>query len=176
LRGALSTLRSLLRDGAEGDLLGRDGSWVRLAPTGDLWCDLHEFERLRGSQDEREMSLALELVRGPYLDGDYEDWVLRRRDGLTEAILETAGRLAHQTFARGDFARTAQVLEQALALAPDRQDLSALLFRSWLRLGRPEAVRKKYEELSAELKRDYNAEPSIELIELYHRAELGLVG
>lgn len=174
LRGALSTLRSLLRSNGESkreDPISRDGNFVALNT--DLWSDLESFQSLRGSGDEALLRQAIELYRGPYLDGEYEDWVLRRRDQLAEAFLETAGRLACQAFARGDWAFCAQVVEQALGVSPERQDLLALLFRCWLKLARPEAVGKRYREAEKEL-REFGVEPSIELLELYHRAELGL--
>lgn len=175
LRGALSTLRSLLRHGRskDEDPILRDGSFVGLSPSFRLCSDLETFHQLRAGGNESDLARALELYRGPYLHGDYEDWVLRRRDQLAEAFLETASRLACQAFARGDWAFSAQIVEQALAVSPERQDLLALLFRCWLKLSRPEAVSKRYHEVVKEL-REFGVEPSIELLELYHRAELGL--
>jgi DNA-binding SARP family transcriptional activator/GAF domain-containing protein len=180
LRGALSTIRSLLRQEGtkrEGeDPILRDGNFVALAPSLEISTDLDSFSQLCQSGNETVLKQALELYRGPYLEGDYEDWVLRRRDSYAEVYLETGKRLAQQAFARGDFSSSAQAVELALASAPERQDLVALLFRSWLKMGRPEAVNKRYKELECELRRDYGVEPSIELLELYHRAELGLTG
>ncbi len=173
-RAALSSLRSVLREGRKGNPFLREGNWTKLTPGWEVWSDVQEFERLRESLDEVDLSQAMELVRGEYLEGEYEDWVFQRRENLSQAYLDAAHRLAQQAFSRGDFARSAQVLEKALESAPDRQDLLALLFRSWLRLGRFTDVTRRYDEVLKQLDLDFGVEPSLELTELHQRAKLGL--
>lgn len=176
LRGALTTLRSLMRPACpELDPITRDGqNVVSLSANFPLWSDLEAFQELSSSGREEALAQALSLYRGPYLENDYEDWALLRRDKLAEQYLGTARRLAEQAFTRGDFGRSAELAETTVRLAPERQDLLALLFRSWLRLGRPEQVQKRYTEAERELRDDFGVEPSLELVELYHRARLGL--
>lgn len=175
LRAALSTLRTLLRpEGSGSDPLTRDAGFVFIPKDFPLWSDLDRFRALKSAdQDEEGLKEAMQLHRGPYLDGAFEDWALRRRDQHTETFLHLATRRAQLAFARADFETGAEVAEEALRLTPERQDLLALLFRCWLRCGRPEQVARRYRECQTHLA-EFGVEPSLELVELFHRAELGL--
>lgn len=175
LRGALSVVRQMLRTPNETtDPLERNGNFVQLVGERQLWSDSDAFARLAESGREEELRQALDLYQGSYLEGDYEDWVLRRRDKLIEIFLSVCLKLSRQSFARGDFEAAAQISERALQVAPERQDINAVLFRSWLRQGLSERVIKGFRILEKRLRDDYEVEPSLELFELFHRAELGL--
>ena len=176
LRGALSTLRTLLRpDGCTLDPLERHAGFVIMPREFPLWSDVGEFRSVAtDSLDEGELKRALGLYRGPYLEGGFEDWVLRRRDQFHEDYLQFACRLAAMSFARGDFEESARAAERVGEEGWERQELVAVLFRSWLRLGRPEQVIKRFREVKLSLASDFGVEPSLELLELFHRAELAL--
>lgn len=176
LRGALSTLRTILRpEGCSLDPLERQAGFVVMPREFPLWSDVTEFRGVPGeSLEEGELRRALQLYRGPYLEGIFEDWVLRRRDALHEEYLQFACRLASSAFARGDFEESARAAELVGEEGWERQELVAVQFRSWLRLGRPEQVIKRYREVKTSLQADFGVEPTLELLELYHRAELAL--
>lgn len=176
LRGALSTLRTILRpEGCSLDPLERQAGFVIMPREFPLWSDVSEFRSVPGeSLEEGELRRALQIYRGPYLEGVFEDWVLRRRDALHEDYLQFACRLASSAFARGDFEESARAAELVGEEGWERQELVAVQFRSWLRLGRPEQVIKRYREVKTSLQADFGVEPTLELLELYHRAELAL--
>ena len=176
LRGALSTLRTLLRpEGCPLDPLERQAGFVIMPREFPLWSDVGEFRQVAtDSLEEPDLKRALSLVRGPYLEGCFEDWVLRRRDQLHQEYLQFACRQAGMAFSRGDFEESARAAEMVGEEGWERQDLLAVLFRSWLRLGRPEQVVKRYREVKTALMNDFGVEPTLELLELYHRAELSL--
>jgi DNA-binding SARP family transcriptional activator/GAF domain-containing protein len=176
LRGALSTLRTILRpEGCSLDPLERQAGFVVMPREFPLWSDVTEFRGVPSeSLEEGELRRALQLYRGPYLEGIFEDWVLRRRDALHEDYLQFACRLASSAFARGDFEESARAAELVGEEGWERQELVAVQFRSWLRLGRPEQVIKRYREVKTSLQADFGVEPTLELLELYHRAELAL--
>lgn len=176
LRGALSTLRTLLRpEGCGLDPLERQGGFVIMPREFPLWSDVGEFQQVApDSHEEPDLKRALQLYRGPYLEGCFEDWVLRRRDRLHQDYLQFACRQAGLAFARGDFEESARTAELVGEEGWERQDLLAVLFRSWLRLGRPEQVVRRYREVKTALFNDFGVEPTLELLELYHRAELSL--
>lgn len=176
LRGALSTLRTILRpDGCALDPLERHAGFVIMPREFPLWADVVEFRSVAvDSLEEGDLRRALSLYRGPYLEGGFEDWALRRRDRFHEEYLGFACRLASMAFARGDFEESARAAELVGEEGWERQELVAVLFRSWLRLGRPEQVVKRFREVKTSLHNDFGVEPSLELLELYHRAELAL--
>ncbi len=176
LRGALSTLRTILRpDGCVLDPLERHAGFVIMPREFPLWSDVVEFRSVgTESMEEGDLKRALSLYRGPYLEGGFEEWVLRRRDQFHEHYLRLACRLANMAFARGDFEESARAAELVGEEGWERQELVAVLFRSWLRLGRPEQVVKRFREVKASLHSDFGVEPTLELLELYHRAELAL--
>ncbi|MBS2040420.1 GAF domain-containing protein [bacterium] len=176
LRGALSILRTIIRpEGCGQDPLERQAGFIVMPREFPLWSDLGEFRSVGcDCHQESELKRALALYRGPYLEGCFEDWVLRRRDQLQQDYLQFACRQAGLAFTRCDFEESARVAELVGEEGWERQELVALLFRSWLRLGRPELVIKRFREVKASLLNDFGVEPKLELIELYHRAELSL--
>ena len=176
LRGALSTLRTILRpEGCALDPLERHAGFVIMPREFPLWSDVVEFRKVASDTlEEGDLKRALGLYRGPYVEGGFEDWVLRRRDQFHEDYLQFACRLAAMAFARGDFEESARAAELVGEEGWERQELVAVLFRSWLRLGRPEQVIRRFREVKASLASDFGVEPSLELLELYHRAELAL--
>ncbi|MFN8608327.1 MAG: GAF domain-containing protein [Vulcanimicrobiota bacterium] len=176
LRGALSTLRTIIRpDGCSLDPLERQAGFLVMPREFPLWADVVEFRSIAPDcHEECDLRRALGLYRGPYLEGGFEDWVLRRRDQLHQEYMQFACRQAGLAFTRCDFEESARVVELVGEEGWERQDLVALLFRSWLRLGRPEQVVKRFREVKAALFQDFGVEPTLELLELYHRAELSL--
>ncbi|MBX3169805.1 MAG: GAF domain-containing protein [Candidatus Eremiobacteraeota bacterium] len=176
LRGALSTLRTILRpEGCTLDPLERRAGFVIMPREFPLWSDVVEFRSVGAdSLEEGDLKRALSLYRGPYLEGGFEDWILRRRDQFHEDYLRFACRQANMAFARGDFEESARAAEGVGEEGWERQDLVAVLFRSWLRLGRPEQVVRRFREVKNCLQNDFGVEPRLELLELYHRAELAL--
>ncbi len=175
LRASLSTLRGLLRPAeSQLDPLPRESGWVGLAPELPMVSDLDLFWAGYSAHGEEGWKQALEAYQAPYLEGVYADWALIRRERLQESYLQVSLHFANALFSRADFEGVIVCLIPTLQLAPDRQDLYALLFRAYLRCARPETVIRKYRQLETELRQDYGVEPSLELLELYHRAELGL--
>jgi DNA-binding SARP family transcriptional activator len=69
---------------------------------------------------------------------------------------------------------SAEFAEKALELHPESQDLHLLLMRALIALGRPEQAVRQFETCRKILERDLGIEPSLGLVEAYHRARLGL--
>jgi hypothetical protein len=77
LKRLLSTLGSALPDGA---LLSAGHDVVGLDP-GRVWCDVEQFQELAAASHPGQQARAVELYRGPFLDGfslpdcpQYGDW------------------------------------------------------------------------------------------------------
>ncbi len=129
LRGALSTLRTILRpDGCSQDPLERQAGFVVMPRQFPLWSDVAEFRSVpTDALEESDLKRALALYRGPYLEGGFEDWALRRRDQLHEDYLQLACRLTNLAFARGDFEESARAAELVGEEGWERQELVAVL-------------------------------------------------
>ena len=90
--------------------LDTESASVRLSPDMPLALDVADFERLAACPTTNENALtawleAVELYRGDFLAGYYEDWVLFERERLRERLLELLGQLANALKARGDYER-----------------------------------------------------------------------
>ena len=93
LRSALWALRRQLSD-----RVAVDGERVALMDGDGLWIDAREFELLAADAPEQ----ALELYRGPLLDGLDDEWVLAARDRYRERAIEVMERLAQARERAGD--------------------------------------------------------------------------
>jgi DNA-binding SARP family transcriptional activator/cytochrome c-type biogenesis protein CcmH/NrfG len=109
LRNTLHELRKALDDGV---LCSRGSEEVGLS-TGGLWCDLVAFDEMLAAGQHEE---ALALYRGPFLDSfhvpgvspEFEQWVNRERDRLTDRHAATLESLAESCEVSDDFRAAAE--------------------------------------------------------------------
>src|SRR5262249_33508789 len=66
------------------------------------WCDLVEFDAAIAGGDEAILAGAVELYRGPLLEGCAAEWAERERRAREEAYLEALARLARLATERRD--------------------------------------------------------------------------
>ena len=64
--------------------------------------------------------------------------------------------------------------QRSLQWEPADLDTHQALLRAYLGLRQPEAVIRSFEAAAHRLRRDYELEPSTEMLELYHRARHGI--
>jgi DNA-binding SARP family transcriptional activator len=85
LRSALWSIRRVIRDaGFEPDeYLIANRAIVRW--TAQAWLDTEEFFKLAQSHDAQELKQGLELYKGDFLEGDYEEWSVAERARLGTA-------------------------------------------------------------------------------------------
>ncbi|MGE0495487.1 MAG: response regulator [Vulcanimicrobiota bacterium] len=172
---ATSAIRRRLREAGlppEPEALVRQGDTLFLNPELAHWHDLEEFERAyAGDQSSRRE--ALELYQGPYLEGCYMDWALRLREQLEEKVCQTLYLVAEQSL-EGAPGEAADYSRRLLKLRPHRQDAAGVRFAALLALNRPQEVLREYERLCRLLRDEYESEPTLDLMRLYHRAQMGL--
>ena len=151
----------------------------------DGWHDVDEFEsvyrqaRAHDGAGEGDRAIAayshlVEIYRGPFMDGCYLDWALVERSRLEQMAVDVMTRLAQLYQLQGRPRESAECAEKALQLVPESQDLHLLLMRAHMAAGRPEQAVRQYEICRKILETDLGIEPSLALIEAYHRARLGL--
>ncbi len=149
------------------------------------WHDVEEFQSAYGQAramdgaGDVERAVAayrrvVQLYRGPFMDGCYMDWALLERTRIEQMAVDAMTRLAQLFQLQAKPRESAEFAEKALELNPESQDLHLLVMRAHIALGRPEQAVKQYEICRKILERDLGIEPSLGLVEAYHRARLGL--
>lgn len=159
LRSLSTALWHIRRILPPGDHILADAQTVRFNPHSDYWLDVEEFESrvqdTRSKMQDAEFLLpascllplasCIQLYRGDFLEGFYDDWCLEERYRLEGLYLGALERLmaAHEALTRPEEAlRHAGLL---LARDPLREDVHRTAIRLHLRLGnRAEAVRQAH--------------------------------
>ncbi|MBX3168825.1 MAG: response regulator [Candidatus Eremiobacteraeota bacterium] len=187
LATALTMIRGALRpeDGRPAPELFHRAQGMLALEAREVWHDVEEFESLyrqarsadEGGDTERAVAAYRRLVqiyRGPFMEGCYLDWALAERSRLEQMAVDSMTRLAQLYQLQGRPRESAECAEKALLLIPESQDLHLLLMRAHMALGRPDQAVRQYEVCRKILDRELGIEPSLALVEAYHRARLGL--
>ena len=162
LRHALYVLRRAL--GSEHFQTSRN--WIRFIPAAGLRLDVEEFEGLLGreaeSEEERRRCLeqAVELYRGPFLEGVYEDWVLAERDRIRGRYVDALLELAGQSARRGEYRRAVGLCRQALQAAPYSEAAYRHLMQYHYQAGAVEEALRAYQECAQALEGELGLRPS----------------
>ena len=141
------------------DFILADATDVRFTPHGPFWLDAAEFERLVQARDlPAQVSVlqhAVELYRGDFLDGFYDDWVLGERYRLESLYGDALARLMTAQEALGAHAAVLAVAQRLLAQDPLREDAHRAAMRAYCRLGQRHAALAQFgrceQVLAAEL-------------------------
>jgi predicted ATPase/DNA-binding SARP family transcriptional activator len=181
-RNRLSVTLSALRRQLEppgvspGSVLLTDRFSVQLNPA--ITTDVAEFEaalysafhgKETGSEGEaRCLSLhrAMELYRGPFLPGCYEDWALTEQRRLVEMFtwaLRQAAALQEET---GNLEEAIRYARRAVAADLLHEEAHANLIRLYAAAGHPAEARRQYRELERLLRQELDESPSQETRDL----------
>lgn len=137
-------LHKAIRKGIEGfEILTHSNGRYHINPHVELAHDAEEFAiallhaRMHPSDNQAAwLSQAIELYRGPYLQGHHDDWIIRRRKDYENGFIEALTRLAaiREAEQRTDVAL--QYLLKAASVAPSNLELHGSVIRAYLALGR----------------------------------------
>ncbi len=179
-----SAIRRIFKSlGFQAEVIERVGETLRANPAISVWHDVNVLEKHFASaqsafdkgETERtkaELTAALEVYRGPYLEGCYLDWALRRRQELERKTSDGALQLAQLHLDSGDHRDAVEAARKVLTLEPARQEAHLLAMRALMDGGRPEAAIDQFHECEKALKQHYDTEPETVMIEYYHRARM----
>jgi DNA-binding SARP family transcriptional activator len=93
-RGSLSTaLWQIHRCLPAGEFILSDSETIQFNPEMDVWLDVDEFVSCVSSEDVDSMSSGIELYRGDFLNGFYDDWTVDERYQLEGLYCSTLARL-----------------------------------------------------------------------------------
>ncbi len=180
-----SVARRALRGSDEVEIILRDRRGLALNPDVPHWHDVIELEKAydEGQRHEAAQRPAeavaayrrlAQLYQGTYLDGCYMNWAVEERTQLERKTTEALLRLARLLASSQRYQETLEAARLALSLSNHRQDAHLLVMRAHLGLGQPELAVQQFHRCEELLKRDYDLEPTTELLEYFHRARLGM--
>lgn len=179
LNWTLSALRKALR---QGEVVVRNVGGVALNPDLPRWHDLEQLEDLiaLGASELRAGQLTrperfhglLELYRGPYLEECYLDWASDIRNRLEAQLVPLLEGCVRLFQAAGQHHEALEFLGCLATVDPLHQEACLWSMQGYLALKRPELAIKHFKTFRDRLKRELQAEPSIELLEWYQRALL----
>jgi ATP/maltotriose-dependent transcriptional regulator MalT/DNA-binding SARP family transcriptional activator len=174
LHMAVYQLRQLLGK----DSLTLEGSAYSLQTAGTLEYDVRRFERSATIAerlpigDPRRMFALTEAVNsygGAFLPESDSAWVMLRRRQLQSRYIDLLIAGAEESLTRDQVARAAQLLREAVAHEPLRDDLHEQLMRALHRMGRRNEIVELYQRYVRALSEDLGLDPPDQLRDLYTR-------
>ncbi len=183
LRVALHRLRRLI-EGRQGQdrMLSVTRQALQIDPGSGLWVDQAEFERLvaaaaghnHASQTEcefcrQDLAQAVALYRGEFLEGfvlpqnpGFEEWSGRVREISHRKVLAALYDLSSICMRQSRFSEAEEYARRQLALEPWREKAHRQLMRVLAASGERSLALSQYETLEKILKKEFDAEPSVE--------------
>ncbi len=158
-------------------LLYRDGDY-QLSPNFSYLIDTEEFDRLvsEGETARRARDFdrciaayeqAVNLYRGDFMQGVYDDWVEEQRSYYREQHLRLLEALAAVAQKTEDWSRSLQLAQEILRDDPYREDVHIMIMRAHAGQGNRHAVREQYETLRRLLKKELGVDPAPETQRIY---------
>lgn len=166
-RAALRRSLYFLRAELGADILaGRGDEEVGLTEAA-LWCDATALDR---ALDAGEFERAVELYRGPLLDGlyvsgsapEYQDWLDRERNRLRTRAGAAARALADKSDEEGRLPDAVQWCRRAVELAPEDEGTLRRLLTLLDHTGDRSAALRAYDDFARRMIREFELEPSPE--------------
>jgi hypothetical protein len=105
---------------------------------------------------------AIELYRGDFLDGFYDDWVLSERYRLESLYCDALGQLMAAREAAGEHAAALAAAQRLLEQDPLREDAHRAAMRAYCRLGQRHAALAQYGRCQQVLQAELGIEPMAE--------------
>lgn len=174
LRMALSALRaSLATEGWDPDIyLQSDREVVELSERGittdvrDFLAGIESAKSLSGLARIEQMTEALYLWTGAFLDGANEHWITPQALELEEHFANTLGSLSVALCDQGSSNKAAEWARKGLSYFPMREDLHVNLMRVYAASGNNSMVLKQFEDLEQMLEDNWGEMPGEEAMSL----------
>jgi DNA-binding SARP family transcriptional activator len=151
---------------------------LRIAPDAEFWLDTHEFEEMAESVRSESLApadalhrirLALDLYRGDFLSGTYDDWVLNEQERLDQLHLSLLARGIEAAKAQGEYEEALTYARRVTHHEPLREEAHREAMRLCVLLGRTSEALGLYERCRSVLEEELGAEPAEETTLLYER-------
>jgi DNA-binding SARP family transcriptional activator len=135
-----------------------------------VWVDSLAFEDIAHqlkSLDIEALMRALQIYRGPFLDGESEAWVLSYRERLRTEYLAAVERLGTLLENTGDWPAATEIYINAVEIEPVAETLYRRLINSYLQLGRRTEALTAYQRCKLALQVYLGIKPARETQALY---------
>lgn len=165
LRRSLKNLRHVL--GADAYRITSPGLRTVGVDLTGASVDVLEFDAAPALTNEQAVEAALELRRGPLLEGCEEEWVFVERRAREDSCMDGLERLAANSLVGGDRGKAVRLLHRAVGMDPLRESAHCLLMKALASGGDFAAVDRQYRDLRLCLRNEINMEPAEETAALY---------
>jgi predicted ATPase/DNA-binding SARP family transcriptional activator len=170
LRRELSSLRAAL-GGARDLITAPSPHSLRLEMGTSILVDAHRFDLLVQQGDPASLQEAVDLYRGPLLEGWTEEWIEADREARHQTCLRALDSLAAGAVGRQEWPEAVRWLKRLTALEPLQDDLQRRLIEALARKGDAAAAVMAYREYRERLHREMNATPSPETTTLFREVQ-----
>ncbi|MEZ4667710.1 MAG: bacterial transcriptional activator domain-containing protein [Anaerolineae bacterium] len=157
------------------DVLVHDGGYYRINPELVIQYDVIDFATIlmdarTTSSDDRitRWQKAIDLYRGPFLQGHTDKWILERRADFRAGYLEALSEMARIRLGDDRPEHALSLFQRVLSEDSTREDIHREVMKLFAHLGRRSEAAAHYQRLVDELKRN-NKAPEEETTELYNR-------
>jgi DNA-binding SARP family transcriptional activator len=155
------------------DVLVHDGGYYRINPELAVYYDVTDFVSalVDGRVNDHTKRIAawqraIELYRGPFLQGHTDKWILDRRENFRAGYLEALTEMAHVRLAEERPENALSLFQRALNEDLSRQDIHRAVMQLYARLGRRSEAAAHYQRMIDDLRRE-GINPEVETQELY---------
>ncbi len=153
----------------ETDPLWTGNAYVRFSFPGDIWVDAEEAEELFGRNSLDSLQAGVDLYKGDFLEGFYDDWVINLQYRLQSLFMAALLQLMKSYEAAGDDRRAIDAALKLLSLDPLSETACRVAMRSYFRIGQRRLALDLYATLEQSLKRELGVYPAKETREIYRR-------
>ncbi len=153
----------------DADPVKSDTKWVQFDFPGALTVDAEQIEMLCKGNSTDSLQLCVNLYKGDFLTGFYDDWAVNLQYRLQSIFMGSLERLMKGHEASGNDAEALEAALRLLELDPLSELAYQTSMRAYLRLGQRERALKMYERLVTNLRQELGAEPSPETKALHQR-------
>jgi two-component SAPR family response regulator len=171
-----SMIRSCLRRSQDASrVLVREGDILRLDSDCPHWHDVDELKKAyaqgKKAIEEKDLESAVvqlgripALYRGPYMDGCFFDWALELRWELSRKAMQGLALLGKSLLTLKRYYQAMEIGQRILEVDPHAQEGHLVMMRAYIGLGQPEGAIKQFEVCADALQREYELDPTPELV------------
>jgi two-component SAPR family response regulator len=188
LNTAASSIRRTLRSAREvagPDPILRVRESICINPDCPRWHDVEELEKAYQAGcrawEEGQLDVGVlqftrvaQLYRGPYLDGIYMDWALRRRTSIERIVGEALERLADSCLDQKSYKEALEYSQRLLEIRPESVDAHHAKMRAHLGLEEHSLVAQQFEACRKMMEEMYSTPPPTELLKTLYQSRYGL--
>ncbi len=142
------------------------------------WFDLAELRQAASRTHQADSPNAwrriADLGRNPFLPGCDMEWAEEIRREVESQRRLSLRQLSHHYWGQQRPAEALEYARQLQELEPYDMDCCELILRAHMRLGQNDRALRHYQRFCLTLQRDLQAQPTTALIELFHKARLGI--